>query len=78
MDEFWQRVKVQAFADGAAITMAAVVGGMVYIVYTVPSMLREVIENQKTIITRQNDNRRIIDSHSERIVRLEALTNIKR
>lgn len=72
-------------AGGAIILITATAGGIVYLVYTVPAQLAQVLENQKEFKTELDANRRDtlenarrIGEHDGRLIRLETLSGVKK
>lgn len=85
MGTFWAEVKAQVLAGGAIILITATAGGIVYLVYTVPAQLAQVLENQKEFKTELDANRRDtlenarrIGEHDGRLIRLETLSGVKK
>lgn len=85
MGTFWQEVKAQALAGGAVVLITATVGGIGYLIYTVPRQLTQVLENQQEIKTDLETNRRDtlenakkIGEHDGRLIRLETISGVKK
>lgn len=75
---FWHEVKTQALAGCAVVVMTAVVGGIGYLIHTVPKQLAEVLENQNEFKIEQNSLQRMVENHGHRLVRLEVLQGVGR
>lgn len=68
---FWREVKQEAIAGLIVAGAVAGCGGIIYLVYTVPSRLDQVLQNQsdfKETIRRHQDQ---LADHDRRIIRLE-------
>jgi hypothetical protein len=85
MGTFWQEVKAQTLAGGAVVLVTATVGGIGYLIYTVPRQLAQVLENQQEIKTDLEASRRDIlenakkiGEHDGRLIRLETISGVKR
>jgi len=68
---FWGQVKQEAIAGLIVAASVAVCGGIIYLVYTVPSQLDQVLRNQsdfKETIQRHNEQ---LAEHDRRIIKLE-------
>lgn len=85
MGAFWQEVKAQALAGGAVVVITATVGGIAYLIHTVPRQLTQVLEKQQEIKTDLEVNRRDtlenakkIGEHDGRLIRLETISGVKK
>ena len=85
MGAFWQEVKAQALAGGAVVVITATVGGIGYLIHTVPRQLTQVLEKQQEIKTDLEVNRRDtlenakkIGEHDGRLIRLETISGVKK
>ena len=85
MGAFWQEVKAQALAGAAVVLITATVGGIAYLIHTVPRQLTQVLENQQEIKTDLEANRRDtlenakkIGEHDGRLIRLETISGVKK
>ena len=67
----WREVKAQAIAGTLVVVGASTLGGIGYLIYRVPSQLDRVIENQTTFRGRLEILEKEVDTHGERIIRLE-------
>jgi len=68
---FWREVKQEAIAGLIVASSVAVCGGIIYLVYTVPSQLDQVLRNQSDFKeTIQRHQEQLVD-HDRRIIRLE-------
>jgi len=82
---FWQEVKAQALAGAAVVLITATVGGIGYLIHTVPRQLTKVLEKQEEIKTDLEANRRDtlenakkISEHDGRLIRLETISGVKK
>ena len=85
MGTFWQEVKAQALAGAAVVLITATVGGIGYLIHTVPRQLTKVLEKQEEIKTDLEANRRDtlenakkISEHDGRLIRLETISGVKK
>lgn len=85
MGAFWQEVKAQALAGAAVVLITATVGGIAYLIHTVPRQLTQVLESQQEIKTDLEANRRDtlenakkIGEHDGRLIRLETISGVKK
>lgn len=69
--DFWVGVKKEALAGIAVLAFASAVGGIAYLIYTVPRQLDEVLGNQKAFTQRMNDIEKHVDDLRQRVLRLE-------
>jgi predicted nuclease with TOPRIM domain len=69
---FWQEVKAQAIAGTMVVVAAGTLGGLGYLIHTVPNKLDEVLSNQTQFKGRIDKLESEVDQHSERLIRLEA------
>lgn len=69
---FWQEVKAQAIAGTVVVVTGSILGGIVYLVHTVPSQLNQVLINQQTFRGRLEIVERDVKDQGYRIIRLEA------
>lgn len=68
---FWRGVKQEA-AAGLLVLLAGVgITGIGYLVYTVPSQLERVIQNQEQFKTRVDELENTVKDHDVRIIKLE-------
>lgn len=68
---FWGTVKQEAVAGLIVAGSVAVCGGIIYLVYTVPSQLDQVLRNQSDFkATIEQHNEQLAD-HDRRIIKLE-------
>lgn len=85
MGTFWHEVKAQALAGAAVVLITATVGGIGYLIHTVPRQLTQVLENQQEIKTDLEANRRDtlenskkLGEHDGRLIRLETISGVKK
>lgn len=69
---FWQEVKAQATAGTLVVVTSLILGGIVYLIHTVPTQLNLVLDNQQVFKGRLEDVEKRVDSQGDRIIRLEA------
>lgn len=69
---FWQEVKAQAVAGTMVVVCTAIIGGIAYLVHTVPRQLDQVLDNQQVFKGRLDTVERRVENQGERIIRLEA------
>lgn len=69
---FWREVKAQAVAGTIVIVTGAILGGIIYLIHTVPNQLNQVLDNQQTFRGRLETVERKVDDQGDRIIRLEA------
>lgn len=69
---FWNEVKAQAAAGTVVIIIGSILAGIVYLIYTVPRQLDEVLDNQAQSKGRIDVLERKVDNQGERLIRLEA------
>ena len=69
---FWREVRAQAVAGTLVVVATGTLGGIGYLVHTVPNKLDEVLNNQLQFKTRLDKLESEESDHAERIVRLEA------
>lgn len=69
---FWNEVKAQAAAGTLVIIIGSILAGIVYLIYTVPRQLDEVLDNQAQSKGRIDVLERKVDNQGERLIRLEA------
>ena len=69
---FWREVRAQAVAGSLVVSIAAILAGITYIAYTVPSQLDRVISNQTQFKERLDEVEKNVDSLQDRVTRVEA------
>lgn len=69
---FWAEVRAQAIAGTLVVVTGAILGGIVYLVHTVPTQLNEVLRNQGDFKQRVDVLERNDRMQDNRLVRLEA------
>lgn len=70
---FWQEVRSQAIAGTLVVVTSAILGGIVYLVHTVPTQLNQVLGNQQSFRGRLESVEKKVDDQGDRIIRLEAV-----
>jgi len=68
---FWRAVKQEAIAGLVVILAGGAITGIGYLVYTVPSQLERVIQNQEQFKTRVSQLEDTVKDHDVRIIKLE-------
>lgn len=69
---FWQEVKAQVTAGTLVVVTGAILGGIVYLIHTVPTQLNQVLDNQQVFRGRLEDVEKKVDNQGDRLIRLEA------
>ena len=68
---FWRAVKQEAIAGLVVLLAGGGITGIGYLVYTVPSQLDRVIQNQEQFKTRVGELEDTVKDHDVRIIKLE-------
>jgi len=68
---FWRAVKQEAIAGLVVLLAGGAITGIGYLVYTVPSQLERVIQNQEQFKTRVSQLEDTVKDHDVRIIKLE-------
>jgi len=68
---FWRGVKQEAAAGLVVLLAGGAITGIGYLVYTVPSQLERVIQNQEQFKTRVSQLEDTVKDHDVRIIKLE-------
>jgi hypothetical protein len=69
--DFWGGVKQQALAGISVITVASAVGGIGYLIHTVPRKLDEVLMNQERFAQRMIVMEQRVEDLRTRVLKLE-------
>lgn len=69
---FWAEVRAQATAGTLVVVTGAILGGIVYLIHTVPTQLNQVLSNQGEFKGRLDTVERKVSDQGDRIIRLEA------
>jgi hypothetical protein len=69
--DFWSGVKQQSLAGISVITVASAVGGIGYLIHTVPRKLDEVLINQERFTQRMIVMEQRVEDLRHRVLRLE-------
>jgi predicted PurR-regulated permease PerM len=70
-DSFWRGVKQEAAAGLVVLLAGGAITGIGYLVYTVPSQLERVIQNQEQFKARVGELEDTVKDHDVRIIKLE-------
>ena len=68
---FWRGVKQEAAAGLVVLLAGGAITGIGYLVYTVPSQLERVIQNQEQFKNRVSQLEDTVKDHDVRIIKLE-------
>ena len=68
---FWRGVKQEAAAGLVVLLAGGAITGIGYLVYTVPSQLERVIQNQEQFKARVGELENTVKDHDVRIIKLE-------
>jgi hypothetical protein len=68
---FWRAVKQEAIAGLVVLLAGGGITGIGYLVYTVPSQLERVIQNQEQFKARVGELEDTVKDHDVRIIKLE-------
>lgn len=68
---FWREVRQQAVAGLVVAGAIAICGGIIYLVYTVPSQLDQVLRNQSDFKETIQRHQQELADHDRRIIKLE-------
>jgi hypothetical protein len=68
---FWRGVKQEAAAGLVVLLAGGAITGIGYLVYTVPSQLERVIQNQEQFKARVGELEDTVKDHDVRIIKLE-------
>ena len=68
---FWRGVKQEAAAGLVVLLAGGAITGIGYLVYTVPSQLERVIQNQEQFKVRVGELEDTVKDHDVRIIKLE-------
>ena len=68
---FWRGVKQEAIAGLVVLLAGGAITGIGFLVYTVPSKLDHLIQNQETFKTRIGELEDSVKDHDVRIIKLE-------
>lgn len=68
---FWRGVKQEAIAGLVVLLAGGITTGIGFLVYTVPSKLDHVIQNQEAFKTRVGTLEETVRDHDVRIIKLE-------
>lgn len=68
---FWRAVKQEAIAGLVVLLAGGAITGIGYLVYTVPSQLERVIQNQEQFKARVGELEDTVKDHDVRIIKLE-------
>jgi hypothetical protein len=69
---FWAEVKAQAVAGSLVVVATATLGGIAFLIHTVPRQLDQVLDNQVMFKGRLDTVERKVENQGERIIRLES------
>jgi hypothetical protein len=69
---FWREVRAQATAGTLVVVTGAILGGIVFLVHTVPTQLSRILENQAELADRVAPLERNDRVQDNRLTRLEA------
>ena len=70
-NSFWRGVKQEAAAGLVVLLAGGAITGIGYLVYTVPSQLERVIQNQEQFKARVGELENTVKDHDVRIIKLE-------
>lgn len=68
---FWRGVKQEALAGLAVLAVGSAAAGIFYLVYTVPTKLDDVLNNQQVIQQRVGEIEDKVLDHDVRLIKLE-------
>ena len=69
---FWAEVRAQATAGTLVVVTGAILGGIVYLIHTVPTQLNQVLSNQVEFKQRVDVLERNDRAQDNRLIRLES------